>query len=63
MWESMGFLISDENFFRLETCELLNTFIYVSRDKIFVTSMNLGISFFNDWYPDLPKVSASTEDW
>jgi hypothetical protein len=63
MWESVGFLVSDENFFWLETSELLNTFIYVSRDQIFVTTMNLGICFLNDWYPDLPKVSASTEDW
>jgi len=25
--------------------------------------MNLGISFLNNWDPDLPNVSASTEDW
>lgn len=63
MRECVRNLVSDENFFRLETSELLNTFIYISRDQIFVASMNFGISFLNDWDPDLPKVSASTEYW
>jgi hypothetical protein len=56
-------LVSDENFFWLETCELLDTFIDVSRGKVFITSVHLSIGFLNNWNPDLMKVSASTEDW
>ena len=63
MREWMIVLILKWNLFRLESSQLLNTFIYISRGKIFIAPMQLSISFFNQRNPKLMYVNASSKYW
>lgn len=63
MWEDTRFLVSNENFFWLETCKLLDTFVNISGDEVLVATMEFGVGFLDEGNPEFVWVFAVTEDW
>ena len=60
--EKSSLFVPDQDLFRHQTGEFLNTLINITRYEVLVASMELCVSLLDDWYPDLMEIYASSED-
>lgn len=62
-WEEAGLSALNINLLGLETSQLLNTFVDISRDEVLIASVKLGVSLLNEGNPELMWVLAVAEHW
>jgi len=63
MRENSRLLVLDEYLLRWKSRQRHNAFVDIARDKVLITPVDLGISFFNQRDPDLIEVLASSKHW
>jgi hypothetical protein len=61
--EATCLLVSNEDLLWLEGCQFEDTFIDVTRNKVFIASMHFSISFLNESNPHFVRTFTGTKDW